>query len=139
MLNFLSSIGHAVVQANFVGLSVASKIVFKSSENFLVLLLFAKRNLLDIGKVITDMPWLIAFSLDALKISHLHPLHCWRDIIGELSHGIDGLLPKGLAGDVGVIDGLQVLGILVEEVRDHGLCGMLWKIEATFRHFLIYI
>ena len=138
-LNLFSCVGHAVIQAEFIRVSVVTEVFLKSSENFLMLLLLAESDLLHIGKVITDMLWLIAVGLHALEVGHLHSLHCWRDIVGEFSDCVNRLFSERLAGHVGVVDGLQVLGIFVEKVRDHGLRSMLWKIKATFRHFLIYI
>ena len=76
-LNLFSCVGHAVIQAEFIRVSVVTEVFLKSSENFLMLLLLAESDLLHIGKVITDMLWLIAVGLHALEVSHLHSLHCW--------------------------------------------------------------
>ena len=91
-----------------------------------MLFLFAQRDLLNISEVITDMLWLIALALHALKISNLHSLHSWRNIVGELSDSVDRLLPEGLRVTcVSVVHGFKTLRILQKEVRNHGRCGML--------------
>ena len=94
--HLLSRISHAVIKADFIRVSVVSQVGLKFSKHLLMLFLFAQRDLLNISEVVTDMLWLIALALHAFKISDLHSLHGWGNIVGELCDCVDRLFPEGL-------------------------------------------
>ena len=84
-IDVISSVFLAVFESDSVRLSMVLDHLLVSTENFIILLLLAKVNLLYIRESVRDMFWIVALFLGLLEVTLFHPFQGWGDILLKLS------------------------------------------------------
>ena len=136
LFHIVVCLNDAILESESTGVAVSCVHGLESPEDSAVLLLLAIQDLLIVSVAILEMSLLIAILGCSGKVLTLHFLEWLGDTVEEVIHPLLREISWRLPFDLAIVDGLELMELLVVVILKHLLQDLLRKLVICWVHIV---